>query len=1403
MATTVTKKISINQNNIENYCSADNVSFNVADHAWRKYMNGSTDGYIILKDTGKGEIYPTSTAHPYRADSLISASRSAGSCKVDLQFAGTKVHEESYTSGSQTQKSKQNITDSVVTNSTKATEIKWHVNGANLNNQRGDLIELTLYFNQYTMIASVGNDIQGIKSVSVSVANPYQGDSVTFSATLIKGATWDGWYSDAACSNLVSNNQNYTITATSDLTLYAKATVSADIYTCTAVAKDGIASATVSDDQVLSGESCTFTATMQEYYTFVGWYMDADCTILVSADNPYTTPIVSNATFYAKAELVKHNVSVAQPQDGSASVSASQVTHGASATFTCTPAKANREFYGWYKDANHTQLASTSATYTVTITGDLTLYPVIGKTRYTKVIHPVKLLDPLPYRGLVNGASPSLSIPKDVEKISNITLAQAATSVYAYQTHVTSAPHTYGMSMWFGADPLPDMPDNATIIDIHAEFGYSLVDANYDSIKIGAGRMEYISDNDETPITDNTSFAYVDETEEEQSVDDVQALATEFLFGNRVSNYEDPMVRSDDTKSLKVQAGSSIITDSFTLAVGSPTSYPSSVAELKAGKLGFQINCVSQSTSTINRRFRLHAFDLYVVYTIEDVSYKCDVVSDGHIDVTIESHDVAPGVENTWTALPQGGYRFDGWYSDANYLNLVSTDLEYTQTITGSLTLYAKSKYHSRVVTRVLDIPYGKGATYFTGLDSNNKVVGTASGSGWKPDFKLSDYGWLASIADVQDVTATAAMCNKSNKPYIIKAALNDAAKEILFPNSTAHIVRMDSHGCFGRAAIGARVITNKITNPNTGADYITPTFGGISGQVWRPSLIHDIEINRENIREPQVLAATRDTEMCYLMAQGASTNFRAIGIDQIKITAYFEEYDYAASVASNSRGVRSATVNQAIGYEGDTITFTADVGSYVTSFGWYSDEACTQLVSTEPSYSSVPDANVTLYAKAAAPEGEIYTCQAVAKDNVATASVSESDMLAGGSVTFTATLNPGAEFSGWYSDESCTQLVSDQPDYTTTVNSNLILYAKGTKILYTIGVGQAEHGRATVSKSTAYYGDTVTFSCSVDDGYEFKGWYSDSGLTQLVSENARYSHTVAGNIKLYPKIELITYTVSIVAEQSTNYGATEAELNIIAVDFEALTREERGYLKIGEYDKIAASKIYDRATDSGSYQERQLKATVKVPQGKYAAIYMPKGKGTTLGTASTLIFYITTETNGGGSLVTNWPYYWFKPTQDTTYGINKSSCICNCIAVGGTGILYTDATTPVSDRNEKALIDGEIYSAVYSAEVSPNYKFNGWYSDEACTTLVSTNNPAHITVPQAATVNTEVSYILYAKADYTGAPPLSFKSNGTWKNVVSVFKKVDGAWVEQSDPTSLFTGSPSGTESSYLYLGD
>lgn len=218
----MTKALGITESNAEQYCIADGLELNDGGHAFRKWLDGGTDGYAILNDAAKALLYPSTAAHPFKLDSSMRGSRSAGSMTAALEFDSTAVHSESFTSTAMRTKTRSGITSAAVTSSTRSTVIRWHLHGANTNNQRIETADITLYFYRYACEANaVGN---GVESAAVSNTAPYDGDTVTFTANVKAGATWHGWYGDAACTQLVSADQTYT-TAAADLTLYAKATV--------------------------------------------------------------------------------------------------------------------------------------------------------------------------------------------------------------------------------------------------------------------------------------------------------------------------------------------------------------------------------------------------------------------------------------------------------------------------------------------------------------------------------------------------------------------------------------------------------------------------------------------------------------------------------------------------------------------------------------------------------------------------------------------------------------------------------------------------------------------------------------------------------------------------------------------------------------------------------------------------------------------------------------------------------------------------------------------------------------------------------------------------------------------------------------------------------------------------
>ena len=579
---------------------------------------------------------------------------------------------------------------------------------------------------------------------------------------------------------------------------------------------------------------------------------------------------------------------------------------------------------------------------------------------------------------------------------------------------------------------------------------------------------------------------------------------------------------------------------------------------------------------------------------------------------------------------------------------------------------------------------------------------------------------------------------------------MNDAGRDVLFPSATAIAHKVDvwaqtiaslnnSKNTINVAIAGQNAITTERIHTS-----LTEHTGSVSGSFTKSN-----------------------TSTVYVVK--IANGFHAAGVRDTSITAYFTQYSCAASKAGN--GVKNVSVSNAAPYAGETVTFSAELYNGANFDGWYSDESCTQLVSSNLTYSITAAADLTLYAKATI-EAVIYNCSAVAGENIASASVSDDSVVSGDSVTFTAQLNVGCLFNGWYSDSNYATLVSTANPYTATITSNTTLYAKGTKIPYSISVGTAEHGTATVSANTAHYGDSVTFTFTPeDDTWELYGWYSDEGLTQLVSENNPYTFTVTEDVMLYPKVGKKRYTITFGRDVDVINGGP-FKLNVISLYFDQLTRDEVNCLRTGDYDSIDQSKILDSNSISDSNFVKKSWKEILCPCDAYVAIYAP---AITIGT-DTFFSWIT---DSNGNALTRWPYYWVKPTADTTLSSkSRNNMWCHCSAIAKEGIDYAYATTPTLQE----------YEAIFEAEVAFDYTFSGWYSDEACTTLVSTDNPAYITTPKYTTEkSSDTSLTLYAKAtkNATGTG-LYVKSNGTYAEVQRVYKKVNGIYVEQTDIASI-----------------
>lgn len=231
MPVSVKKELSFDYGKAKTYftctsCSADVWLLGV-EMCVRQYLQGN-NGYATYNDTAKDELFPNSTAHPYMADVsyFASAQNRTSALYIALEIDGTevlKVFSKTSSQGSGTG-SLAGATDSAILSATKNSTIRYHLYAdSNWNANVLSYPSVAFYFWQYSFAAQKAGN--AVRYATVSSDTGFEGDSITFSVTLKRGAVWHGWYSDASCTQLVSTSQTYTITvADEDLTLYAYAT---------------------------------------------------------------------------------------------------------------------------------------------------------------------------------------------------------------------------------------------------------------------------------------------------------------------------------------------------------------------------------------------------------------------------------------------------------------------------------------------------------------------------------------------------------------------------------------------------------------------------------------------------------------------------------------------------------------------------------------------------------------------------------------------------------------------------------------------------------------------------------------------------------------------------------------------------------------------------------------------------------------------------------------------------------------------------------------------------------------------------------------------------------------------------------------------------------------------------
>ncbi len=416
---------------------------------------------------------------------------------------------------------------------------------------------------------------------------------------------------------------------------------------------------------------------------------------------------------------------------------------------------------------------------------------------------------------------------------------------------------------------------------------------------------------------------------------------------------------------------------------------------------------------------------------------------------------------------------------------------------------------------------------------------------------------------------------------------------------------------------------------------------------------------------------------------------------------------------------------------------------------GWYEDAACATTPVSEIG-ATAKTANFTLYAKWSSSAVYYAITKGVNDANMGTVSsnaADESSVLAGTTITFTATPNTGYEVEGWYTNAECTEGKSDagQLNHDVVINSNKTVYVKFKYIDYTVtNVANKPAGCSptigsiTTSQDLTKVHHGVSFSITATPTVlsRFMGWTS-SDNTKVTFENANSATTnvtvTGNNVTIYANFDGRyamrggykdregTGGMPPLTNTTPIYGTTWGD---VRYTLEANTTYAFRLVDLADneqnYGMPAASGIAGTINLDNDYFTTFVAGNITYLTTRGAGSYQFQLCATTEGTIYPRMKVVATGTQ--------------PLSLQIPYGVNDA--VMGSISATANGIAF--------DKN-KWVATGD--NVVFTAAPNTGYEIEGWYGNSGCTgTKLQTGGTTYTinNIQAAQTVYVKYKAIVY-----------------------------------------------------------